>query len=166
MKRLKIEKTAITIMLLTWFLLMPNTGYTDNEDIYKHIVYMASHANAWHLLGNLLVLWLVRNRLFLVEGLVIAFTMSFIPAVGSIWNGFVLNEMTIGFSGVLFAIAGIKWGWIIRYTTNMRQRNKWYRDFLTMVLPFAVCGVLLPHINWCLHTYCLLSGFVYGRCRR
>lgn len=165
MERIIIEKIAVTILLLLWFLIMPNKGYV-NDDAPYHIIYMLSHANVWHLLGNLLVLWLIKNRLFLIEGMFIAFLMSFVPALGTVWNGFVLQDATMGFSGALFAMVGVKWGWSIYKTKDAAQRKKWYRDFLTMVLPFSLCGVLMPNINWCLHTYCLLSGFIYGRCRR
>lgn len=172
MKRETIEKLLVTLVLVLWYLLMPQAGYKPyTEDANSNLVgidhyaYMLSHANIWHLCGNLLVVWLVR-RLRLYSSLVIAILASFLPAVGCVWDGFVFDSITMGFSGVLFAAIGSNWGYGIYRTTNDARRNMYYRDFFFKVLPFALLGVLVPHINWCLHTYCLLSGFVYGRCRR
>lgn len=158
-----IQKTVVTLVLVSWFLLMPHTGYCPDSNDLEHFTYLLSHANILHLAGNLFVLWLMRLK-NLYAALLIAVLASYMPAVGSIWDGFAFDSITIGFSGVLFAIVGTGWGWAIRNTDDTLQRTIWYRQFATKVLPFAILGLFVPHINWCLHTYCLLAGFIYGRC--
>ena len=160
-----ILKAVTTLVLVGWYVLMPQAGYSSDSDILEHYTYILCHANIFHLCGNLLVLWLMNIR-NLCASLMIAVLASFMPAAGSVWDGFAYDAVTMGFSGVLFAIAGINWGWAIYRTVNKGLRNFWYKQFALKVLPFAVLGVLIPQINWCLHTYCLLAGFVYGRCRR
>lgn len=167
MKRITIEKIAVTTVLTIWWACLPMVGYDANDfrdaNVMEHLGYMVSHANIWHLLANLFVLWIMRNKLYLLPSLMIAFLYSFIPVFG-IWP----IGMTVGFSGVLFAIAGIKWGVYCRYSFwYSREKGRaaaW--GFVRKVLPYALAGALIPHVNWCLHLYCLLAGFVYGRYNR
>ena len=166
--RLTIEKAVLTAVMVAWYAGMPQTGYenglTPHGPVASHILYMISHANVWHLAGNLFVLWIVRNRLYLAASLVIAIVASFLPVFGPIWP---LDGVTMGFSGVLFAVFGVKWG---IYCQNFWPGGKeimreavW--EFIVKAVPFAVIGIIIPNMNWCLHLYCLLMGFEYGRWR-
>lgn len=159
-----VEKSALTFVILTYWLFAPQVGYDngDTDNIPAHVYYMLSHANIWHLFGNVFVLWLIHGRLYLLPSMMIAFVFSFIPAF-SIYGDV---GMTMGFSGVLFAVLGIKWGVYCRCESKPLDRYEAMWRFLTRVLPFALLGILIPHLNWCLHLYCLLAGFVYGRYRR
>lgn len=167
MERIRIEQCLITLVLTVCWLFLPAVGYTngDTENIKVHLLYIVSHANIWHLAGNLLCLWLIRRKLYLYSSLVIAFLASLIPAF-SIYGDV---GVTLGFSGVLFAIVGTKWGF---YCGEWRRQGatpmvrKWVGQFMIRILPFALLGILIPHVNWCLHTYCLLAGFAYGWFRR
>ena len=166
MKREMIEKCAVTLVLVAYWLFLPAVGYTngDTENIKVHLLYIVSHANIWHLAGNLLCLWLIRRKLYLCSSLVIAFLASLIPAF-SIYGDV---GVTLGFSGVLFAIVGTKWGVYCRICrqTHIAQWKNALSQFMIRILPFALLGILIPHVNWCLHTYCLLAGFAYGWFRR
>ena len=167
MRRETIEKCVVTVLLTVCFMSLPATGYTngDMENGEAHLLYIVSHANVWHLAGNLLCLWLMRRRLYLYSSLMIAFLASYIPAF-SIYGDM---GVTLGFSGVLFAIVGTKWGVYCdacRRTEDASICHKSVERFLMKVLPFAIVGILIPHVNWCLHTYCLLAGFAYGWFRR
>jgi hypothetical protein len=62
-----------------------------------------------------------------------------------------LSEPTYGFSGVLFAMVGVSWGRIHRFR-DMILRNKW----------FLIIPAFLPHVNFLIHIYCLLFGYLYG----
>ena len=163
MKRLTIEKTVLTVVLVTCYVLMPVTGYTNSlslSGIPNHLIYMFSHANVWHLAGNLFVLWILKRRLYLLPAVVIGFVCSFLPAF-SLWE----VGTTVGFSGVLFAIVGIKWGVYCRsfsYAGWLFEKGS-YGEVCMKVLPFALIGMVIPHVNWCLHLYCLLAGFLFGR---
>lgn len=166
MERIRIEQCLITLVLTVCWAFLPATGYTNgNTDISLHLMYMWSHANIWHLAGNLLCLWLMRKKLYLYSSLLIAFLASYIPAF-SIYGDM---GMTLGFSGVLFAIVGTKWGLYIsewKRLNAIRIYRMYMGQFIMRILPFALVGILIPHVNWCLHTYCLLAGFAYGWFRR
>ena len=190
MNNVKTLKAIIAVILIACYLCLPQTGYissefipthnTDTENIPAHILYMLSHANIWHLAGNLLVLLWWKGRLHLPSSLAIAFVFSFLPVFG-LWP----MGITMGFSGVLFAMIGTQWGIYCRHRSSSCHRSQRFfaglshhslciskgliskptSIFLCRILPFAALGIFIPHINWCLHTYCLLAGFIYGRFR-
>lgn len=152
MTKENIIRIFVTVVTVAWLLLMPEVGYSGDADVGGHMLYMVSHAGAWHLAGNLFVLWMIRGKLYMIPSVLIAVACSFLPA-WSLWGDM---GMTMGMSGVLFAIVGIKWGVFFRCNTTA------YRTFGRKVLPFALMGVLIPHVNWCLHTYCLIAGVAAG----
>ena len=167
MYRETIEKTVLTVVLVAWWLFLPAVGYEngDTENIPAHLFYMLSHANIWHLAANLFFLWFfLRGRLYLIPSMLIGFLVSLLPGF-SIYGEV---GLTMGFSGVLFAIAGIKWGVYCRYASSMGKlfESTALHDFFLKAIPFALIGILIPHINWTIHLYAMLAGFVYGRCRR
>ena len=161
MKRLLIEKTAVTIVLVLVWALGVKVGYREDGTIMEHVLWIVCHANFWHLCGNLFVFWLMSKRLYLVVSAAIAFLASWLPVLPGVWDlilaGNAVSTATMGFSGVLFAIIGVKWGALCRCGTTT------YWTFCKRVLPFALVGVLIPHINWSIHTYCVLMGLAYGR---
>lgn len=164
MRRETIEKAVLTLVMVAWWLLLPATGYAqgDTESLWPHFAYMWSHAGIWHLAGNLFVLLIMRPRLYLLPSVVIAFIASYIPA----WSLYGEVGVTMGFSGVLFAVWGIKWGVYCRDRYG-RQFSTCARDeFLMKAVPFALIGIVIPNLNWCIHLYTLVMGYVYGRCRR
>ncbi len=165
MSREVIEKLIMSALLIAWYIWMPQVGYTDDINSPAHVTYLLCHTNIWHLAGNVFVLWMMPGRLWLLSSLMIAFLCSFIPVPGSVWDGFMFDGQTMGFSGVLFAIAGTQWGYHIRYSYDEKRKTA-QKAFLTKALPWAIVGVLIPHINWSLHLYCMMAGFIYGRCRR
>ncbi len=158
------EKCVLSAVLLTFFTFLPKVGYEngDTENIGAHVAYMFCHVNIWHLAGNLFVLWIVRGKLYVVPSLLIAFLASLIPAF-SIWGDV---GVTMGFSGVLFAMWGVKWGIYCHRKYGMDFTLSTYREFLLKAVSFALIGILIPHLNWCIHLYSLLAGYIYGRCRR
>ena len=165
-RRLTVEKTAVTAVLTLWYLLCPQIGYENSltplEPLWAHALYMVSHANVWHLMGNLFVLWIMRNRIYLFASVMIAFAASFLPVYGLFWP---LEGVTMGFSGVLFAIFGVKWGAYCQSFEpgGKRMTREAHAEFAVKAMPFALIGIAIPHVNWCLHLYCLLGGFAYGR---
>lgn len=174
-----VERMAVTVVLVLWWVIMPKVGYggandTPCPELLRHALYMVSHANVWHLLGNLFVLWIMRGKMYLVPSLVVAVVMSFVPACGTLWDAIGCGSaaaqptegvVTMGFSGVLFAIIGVKWGiWCRSFVVaGWPFERDAYLEFCAKVLPFALIGAVIPHVNWCLHLYCLMGGFLYGR---
>jgi len=165
LRRLTIEKAVLTAVMAAWYVAGPQTGYGIGDmSPLHHALSMVSHANVWHLAGNLFVLWIMRNRLYLAASVCIAFVMSFLPVAGPVWP---IDGVTTGFSGVIFAIWGVKWGvhcqsfWPAG--REIMREKLW--EFCCKALPFALVGIVIPNVNWCLHLYCLLGGFMYGRWR-
>lgn len=156
------EKAILTVGMLLWWLLMPMTGYTaDDCSLWPHVAYMWSHASVWHLAGNLFVLWIMRSPLRLLPSEVMAIAVSYLPA-WSIWGDV---GMTLGFSGVLFAMWGIKWGVYCSRRYGRHFSACAMDEFARKAVPFALLGIVVPHLNWCIHLYALITGYVYGRCR-
>lgn len=171
MNKVMMNKVAVTLVLVLWWVLGEPVGYREDcgsaavyWTVAEHALAMVSHAGFWHLAGNLFVLWILRGRLYLLPSLMTALAMSFVPVFGIIWP---MDGVTMGFSGVLFAVIGIKWG---VYCQSFAPAGAYFvrtaiAEFCLKALPFALAGAVLPHVNWCLHLYCLLAGFVYGAWR-
>ena len=136
-------RAVITIILVLSYFLLPRYGFTETLDL-NHWLYPFSHANIWHLLANIVCLWMIRTDLNILPSYIISVICSFIPCF--------LSEPTCGFSGVLFAMVGIAWGKVHRFK-DMVWRNKWF-----LFLP-----LLIPHVNALLHLYCMMLGYLFGR---
>lgn len=157
MSRNTLEKIVVASLMVICYLVMPKVGYNGDSSIASHFLYILSHANMWHLAGNLFVFVLIKGNHYLLSSVPIAIFASFIPSFGVVWP---VDGVTMGFSGVLFAIAGTKYGIFCHRSKNKHQA---YRAFFMRALPFSLVGIFVPHLNWCIHTYCLLAGFVYGK---
>lgn len=138
-------RLLLSIGLVLSYLYFPKTGYDSGSDILSHVFYMFSHANIWHLMANIVCIWMVRCPFHLCGALLAGVVCSFVPSFCS--------SLTYGFSGVLFAVVGISWGEVGRFR-DMLWRNKWY-----FLIPFV-----LPHVNGFLHLYCALLGYLLGYC--
>lgn len=171
-------KLIITFILVLSYFFLPKYGFTSFGAVVPeaavpeasaagflpHLLYPLSHANIWHLAANVLCLWMLRCPLHLLATCIIAVLCSFLPSY-SLYDTVCayfsctsaafspLSSPTMGFSGVLFAIVGISWGRVHRFR-DMLWRNKWY-----LVIP-----AFLPHVNFLIHIYCLLAGYLYGYC--
>ena len=139
-------KSIVSIVLVIWYFTMPGHGFTGYVDIAGHILYPLSHANIFHLLANILCLWMIPCGLHLTSAFILSVLCSFLPCF--------IYEETVGFSGVLFSIVGISWGRVNRFK-DMIWRNKW----------FLIIPIFIPHVNALLHLYCLVLGYLLGRTR-
>ena len=170
-----VSKVLVTVLLVVWYVGMPETGYspvgqTDGHSggtIWEHLLWPLCHANVWHLAGNVWVLWCMKGRLYLRECYVMAVLCSLLPVVPGVWDIFSQAEpvSTVGFSGVLCASVGVRWGeWMAKALrkTAGNGGNQAYWTFAKKVLPFVAVGILIPQVNWSIHLYCLLTGLAYG----
>lgn len=187
-----ISKVMMTVLLVVWWLYGPSVGYypvgeTDGHTIgtlWEHIFWPLSHANIWHLAGNLWVLWWLKDeRLYIRECYVMSVLCSFVPVVPGLWemigdgeNAAGMHDgavATCGFSGVLCGMIGVIWGRWIRKCHDLAcsqangQKGRgsagtYYWTFAKRVLPFVAVGFVIPHVNWSIHLYCLLAGVMYG----
>ena len=147
--RYSLAKVIVSIVLVVSYFAMPQVGFggggcSDTVTYWTgHVLYVLSHANVWHLAANLLCLWMIPCRLHLGSSYFVAVVCSFLPCF--------IDEATVGFSGVLFAIVGMSWGRVRRFM-DMLWRNKW----------FLVIPMFIPHVNALLHVYCLIAGYLVG----
>lgn len=139
-------KLVVSTFLVLWWLLAPQLGFPEGGTL-GHSFYSFSHANVWHLLANMVCLWMIPCELHLLSVYVVAVLCSYLPCF--------ISEPTVGFSGVLFAIVGMSWGKVGRFR-DMLWKNKWW-----LVVP-----IFIPHVNALLHVYCLVGGYLVGRLRR
>lgn len=139
-------RIAITSILAFAYFFLPKYGYDSQSGIAQHLLYPISHANIFHLAANIVCLWMIKCPVNILITYPICVIASFFPS-------FFLygNSLTMGFSGVLFAMVGITWGRIDAFK-RMFLKNKWY-----LIIPFFI-----PNINAFIHVYCLLFGFAYG----
>lgn len=139
-----LPKITVTLILIVSYLFLPQYGFNGGEAGLDNILYPLSHANIWHLMANIVCLWMIPCELHLGTSFLIAVLCSFLPCF--------TEEPTLGFSGVLFAIVGMSWGRVRRFR-DMVWRNKVF-----LVIPF-----LIPHINAFIHVYCMVVGYIVGR---
>ncbi len=157
-------KGVVTALLVVWYFGMPELGFTPSGTIGEYLLWPLSHANIWHLAGNVYFLWFLKGRLYMRECYLVAVICSFLPVWPGLWElmpdaDATGTVATCGFSGVLCAMVGVKWGeWI-----KSRHSITAYWTFAKRVLPFVAVGFLIPHVNWSIHLYCLILGLAYGR---
>ena len=143
-------KLVVSIVLVGSYFILPKYGFTFHGPLINHLLYPLSHANIWHLAANILCLWMLRCQLHIFTTFVCAVLCSFLPCpLLPIYGDY--DAVTMGYSGALFAMVGISWGKIHRLR-DMIVRNKWI-----LIIP-----AFLPHVNFLIHIYCLLLGYLYG----
>jgi len=148
-------RLLVSCVLVGSYFLLPKYGFTFHSPLINHVLYPLSHANIWHLAANILCLWMLRCPLHIFTTFVCAVLCSFLPCPQLSIVNYQLSIIfapTMGYSGALFAMVGISWGKIHRFK-DMMWRNKWI-----LIIP-----AFIPHINFLIHLYCLLAGYLYGR---
>ena len=138
-----VQRIIITFLLTVCYLYAPAVGFVGCSISADHFLYPLCHANIFHLLGNILCLWMLRCPLYIPTTFVCAALCSFLPCLST--------EPTMGFSGVLFSMAGISWG-----------RTGRFIDMCRKCLPFVLITLLIPNVNALIHLYCLMAGYLIG----
>lgn len=145
MKKFDYLKIIVSIVLVGSYFLLPEYGFTFSLcPLENHFLYPLSHANIWHLLGNLFCLWMLTCPMHILYTYLGAVACSFLPCL--------ISEPTMGFSGVLFVMVGMSWGKVHKFK-DMLWSNKWI-----LIIP-----AFLPHINFLIHFYCIIAGYLLGR---
>lgn len=144
-------KLVVSFILVGSYFLLPRYGFTFHGPLINHFLYPLSHANVWHLSANLLCLWMLRCPPHIMATFVCAVLCSFLPCpMLPLWGTDVFQP-TVGYSGALFAMVGISWGKIHRFR-DMLSKNVW----------FLLITAFIPHVNFLIHLYCLLLGYLLG----
>lgn len=138
------QRITITFLLAVCYLFLPKYGFVSpGGSLWEHLLYPVCHANIFHLLCNLLCLWMLRCPLYLPLTIPIALICSFLPCIST--------EPTMGFSGVLFAIVGVSWG-----------RSHKFLRMCKYNLPIILITLLIPNVNALIHLYCMMAGYLAG----
>lgn len=135
------DKIIITVLCVAFYTL--HIGFDSNSDVASHVTYNFNHVNVFHLLINLMVLWQTKNKIDVLESLLVAFVASYLPMY--------VTEPTMGLSSFLFAAFGIMWG-----------KTGEFKKAMKAGLPFILFTMILSDVNGLLHLYCYLIGYFYG----
>lgn len=141
-----VQRIILTYILVEAYLVLPRYGYLSGGTAAGHLLYPLCHANIFHLAGNILCLWMLRCPIHISITYLIAVVCSFLPCM--------VTEPTMGFSGVLFAMAGISWGKVGRF-----------RGMIRKCIPVVAVTAFIPHVNVAIHIYCMLVGYLFGLLR-
>lgn len=139
------QKVVLTVILIASWVTMPDTL----PDWLQPLIYPLQHANIFHLAANIICLWMMSCRLNIHITYPIAVLAAVIPSPSLseiIYN--IPHEQTMGFSGVLFAIAGMAWG----KTGQLKRMVK-------SNIPIILITAFIPHVNALIHLYCLLMAY-------
>lgn len=138
------NRRAKTILFFVCLLCVRcHIGFFAGCPFVCHLVYHFSHANAFHFIVNMMVLWNIRNNIRPLPSLLLATAASFLPMY--------VSSPTMGMSAFLFSSFGIMWG----------LTGRW-RDGSKKVLPFVLLTMIMPGINGLLHLYSFALGYAYG----
>ena len=140
----KIEcKIAISFILVIVFLIhFPENLVASSlrSEWYTHFISQFFHANAFHLVSNIIVMWMIS---FSTKELIA----SFIISVFSTYAGL---ESSIGFSSVIYALLGMK-------ALHINLGKKDWIMFLTVNLATA----FIPSISFSVHAVSFISGMIF-----
>jgi membrane associated rhomboid family serine protease len=142
------EKTAwiiLAVMIICYFLPC-KVGFNHNSVWYSRFVYQFFHVTIWHLLINLTALWEFRKVKFRY------FFVAYLISCPILLYG---DKLTMGFSGVLFAIGGMCVG-----TQNSRLHDNIYFLITFVISYFIYKWVGMSNIF--IHIYCFYLGQIYG----
>ena len=144
------EKALATVLSGLCLFFSP-IGFTHDSGLMSHLAFGFFHANVFHFLGNVLFMWMMKIPLRLFPAFMVSFLCSFVPSP-MLW-GF-CEKPTCGLSGILFASIGMAWGRVGDFRKMVRYT----------LFPVLICG-LIPNMNFLMHIYCLLLGYIYEICK-
>lgn len=150
----RIEKILLTVVCCV-MMFFPRIAYDDYipdmdvEKWHSHLLYHFSHANVFHLAGNLICLWIMRVRVRAVCAWACASVASVLPYTVWSWRDMCLTALpTLGMSGMIFASLGFAWAC---YGT--------WRQVMTRVMPVIFVTGMIPNINLLIHLYSFLIAY-------
>lgn len=165
-------KQLITIILFSLYI--TNVHIPTTAGFASHLLFHFTHCNIFHLLCNLCCLWSIKGNLHLIPAYLIATAASFIPAPcllpaasAALLHHLVpaaspagLLPPTQGFSAILLAIIGYKWGkWFAKPHTPQQRTSAIKRIALYILLPTIICA-FIPNVNASLHFYSFTLAFI------
>lgn len=134
------KKLLLSVLCFSFYFLCGNAGFSSGGNILYHFTYIFCHANIFHCLCNLFVLWGIKNKFDMIGSYAVGVAGSFLPMY--------VSAPTVGMSGMLFAMFGMMWGKTGKLLESMKT-----------ALPILLLMMLIPNINGLLHLYCYVIGF-------
>lgn len=156
MKHLKYIAPLLLFLLHFTGLDKETCGFNSISGWQTCFTYQFLHTSIIHvLLNSFCFAMLLRNCKFKFTDYVWAFNISALCAYISTTSGAYTETVTVGFSGVLYAIIGMqllevldKWAW------NAKQ-------FLSLLIVSLLISFFNPHSNTLLHILCAALGYLY-----
>ena len=139
------DKIIILTICLLLYPFSAVIGFSDNGSWYGHFVYMFGHANIFHFIINVSVLFSLQNKIRIYPSYFISVLASFLPMY--------VQEPTVGLSAFLFSSMGQMWG-----------RTGLWKEALKKAMPFIICTMAVPNINGLLHFWCFVLGYIVAYC--
>lgn len=149
-KEAQATSLILTVAIL-FLLLLPidvkAAGMSQGCSLWQRMCYPFLHASILHAAVNCwCLLSIVFNRTVMMWQMMVAYAIA--VSYPSVWMG---QTVTVGLSGMLFALLGI---------ISMTSR-KWYLN-VAVIGSVILFGYLFPNINASLHLYCYIAGLAVG----
>lgn len=149
-KETKAASLVLTIVIAVLLLLPINVkaaGMSQGCSLWQRVCYPFLHASILHAAVNCwCLLSIVFNRTIMMWQMIAAYVIA--VSYPSVWMG---QTVTVGLSGMLFALLGI---------ISVMSR-KCYLN-VAVIGSVILFGYLFPNINASLHLYCYLVGLMVG----
>lgn len=139
------DKIIIFTICLLFYPFSAIIGFSDNGSWYGHFVYMFGHANIFHFIINVSVLFSLQNKIRICPSYFISVLSSFLPMY--------VQESTVGLSAFLFSSMGQMWG----------RTGRW-KEALKKAMPFILFTMILSNVNGLLHLWCFILGYIVAYC--
>lgn len=114
-----------------------------------HLLFHFSHANVFHLLANLMCLWMMRFPIKWGWAFGFASLASLVPSPTWSWGSMSFEMMpTCGLSGMLFAAIAIAFA----------EKSRFREMCKFVVIPILVTG-LMPNVNMLYHLWAVMVAY-------
>lgn len=129
---------AVTLSGARW-------SYESGSALHDFFLYQFSHANVWHWLANMLVLWQFRPR---TSTWAAAYAISVLAAMADAW---LWGEATCGMSALACAAVARKYA-------AWRHEKGWKGKTVLAVMTLAMM-ITMPRVNWHVHLVAFGMGY-------
>lgn len=149
-KETKVASLVLTVIIAVLLLIpidVKAAGMSQGCSLWQRMCYPFLHASILHAAVNCwCLLSIVFNRTIMMWQMIAAYAVA--VSYPSVWMG---QTVTVGLSGMLFALLGI---------ISVMSR-KCYLN-VAVIGSVILFGYLFPNINASLHLYCYIAGLAVG----
>lgn len=145
-----LKKTVILIILVT-LMLVPTPGWLNDVCVLSALTHHFFHANWFHLSANSLAFWVAFPRGRRMSELILAWVLASISYA-------VTTDPVIGFSNILFAIAGL--------SAASASREYWKNPATWVFIAVMAAMAFLPMFSASTHIVAFVLGLLVGALRK